>query len=269
MHGVQKRDARRAERRRLLTAAFGLCAALLPLQARAEELSVDDVIALHEASLGDDLILAKLGQEGRTFDLSVEQMLALKEAGVSTAVIQRMLGAGAESAPGAAASTSASSDGYPEEIGVYLRRDGKWEFLEPEIVTWRSGGMLKSLATAGLHKGHISGVIQNRNSRVQVSAPIEVFLRCGDGTSATEYQLLNTEVRKDLREFRALTAGALRVRSGSERNSVAFEPKRVAPRGYLVRLERLEAGEYGFLPPGMAASESMSSSGKIFAFGVE
>lgn len=235
----------------------------------AADLSVDDVVMLKKAGLEDDTIIAKIRQNTEPMDLSVDQMLALKEAGVSADVIQAMLNPGPAAAAAPIASGSGFNDGYPDEVGVYLLKGSTWQFMELEIVTWRSGGALKRMGTMGLHKGHMSGVVSGRDARIQLSAPVELFIRAEEGVTGAEYQLLKMDIRKDLREFRAVTAGVLRVKSGSDRNAVPFNPEKVGTQAYKLALTQLDAGEYGLLAPGAMGSASVSSSGKVFAFGVE
>ncbi|MBI1352798.1 MAG: hypothetical protein GC160_00525 [Acidobacteria bacterium] len=247
----------------LAVVAFASLSAMLP----AADVGVAEVLTLKEAGLTDDTIIAKVRQNQQPLDLSVDQMVELKQAGLSAEVIQALL----NPAPAVASTTNGSkfNDGFPQEVGVYLLKENRWEFMEPELVTWRTGGMLKSIGTAGLHKGHISGVIDGRNARVQVSPPVELFIRAEEGVAASEFQLLKMDIRKDLREFRALTSGVLRAKSGSERNAVPFNPEKVGVQAYKLVLTQVDKGEFGLLAPGAVGSASMSSSGKVFAFGVE
>ena len=253
------------------SACFAIAAlTLLPVSAWAADVGVEEIKMLKEAGLADDTIIAKIRQNSGPLDLSVDQMLELKKAGVSGEVIQALLNPtpAAAVAP-AGGGGSKFNDGYPAEIGVYLLKDNKWEFMEPELVTWRTGGMLKSIGTAGLHKGHVSGVVDGKNARIQLSAPVEFFIRADEGVTGAEYQLLDMDIRKELREFRAMTAGVLRAKSGSGRNAVTFNPAKVGVQAYKVVLTQLGQGEYGLLAPNAMGSASVSSSGKIFAFGVE
>jgi hypothetical protein len=62
-----------------------------PSPAKAEGLTVDGVVAMAEAGLSDDVIIARLRKQDKGFDLSPEEMIRLKKAKVSDAVIQAML----------------------------------------------------------------------------------------------------------------------------------------------------------------------------------
>ena len=52
-----------------------------------------DVLALHQAGFGDDVILAKIGRGTAAFNLEARELVALKKAGVSERVIAAMLSA--------------------------------------------------------------------------------------------------------------------------------------------------------------------------------
>jgi hypothetical protein len=140
--------------------------------------------------------------------------------------------------------------------------------MEPEIVGWKTGGVVKEYATLGLDKGHINGKVVKPRSSVQLSNPIEFLIKTPEGTSATEYQLLRLYEKGDRREFRAFTGGIYHASGGAERTAITFTPEKVSSRTWRIRLNGLERGEYGFLPPGVTAS-SIAASGKIYAFGVE
>jgi hypothetical protein len=57
--------------------------------------------------------------------------------------------------------------------------------IEPEIVNWRTGGVVKNAATLGLDKGHVNGTVAGPHSTFTVSSvpfgmagPIEFYIRC-------------------------------------------------------------------------------------------
>ncbi len=54
---------------------------------------------------------------------------------------------------------------------------------------------------------------------------------------------------------------------GAQRDEISFEPEKIGNRVWLVRLDSLRVGEYGFLAPG-TSSVSISASGKMYMFGV-
>ena len=146
-------------------------------------------------------------------------------------------------------------------------RNGQLTQMDPEIVGWKTGGVMKQYATLGIDRGHINGKVMKPRSSFQLSCPMEFLIRTPEGTSATEYQLLRLYEKGDRREFRALTGGVYHA-SEAQRAAIVFTPEKVSSRTWRIRLNYLDRGEYGFLPPGVSAS-SIAASGKIYAFGVE
>lgn len=253
-------------RYRLLVTLVMFSTLLLVAQPQAP-LTNEDLMKMVKAGFDEGTIVQAIKTNGSAVDTSVQSLVELKSAGVSESIIRVLLTARP------AASEQQAVAGKPaeeaEEIGVYLNREGKFVMVEPEIVTWRTGGVLKTIATGGLTRGHINGKVSNPHSRLQLSAPLEFLIVCADGTSAAEYQLLNLEEKKDRREFRAMTGGIVHASGGADKNVVEFEFERIRPRTYKIQVRQLDKGEYGFLPPGAALSASAASMGKIYTFGLE
>jgi hypothetical protein len=231
----------------------------------------DDIIQMVKASFSEETIIKTIETSPCNFDTSVQGLLALKFGGVSEKIINAMLTAGNRKDQGAGGtSTSASSAGskeVPEEVGVYLKKDDKLIEVLPEIVNWKTGGFLKSVATAGLTKGHVNGTVKNPRSPLRINAPVQFIIRCTEGTSAAEYQLLKLDEKGDRREFRAMTGGIIHASGGADKNAVEFKFEKFAPATFRITVENLGNGEYGFLPPGIS-SASVAASGKIYSFGI-
>jgi len=104
-------------------------------------------------------------------------------------------------------------------------------------------------------------------SAIQAPNPFEFIIKAPEGTSVTEYQLLKLDEKGNRREFRAMTGGIIHASEGAEKNAVEFTSEKIASRTWRIKLADLKKGEYGFLPPGVS-SQSLSSSGKIYTFGV-
>jgi hypothetical protein len=250
-----------------------------PLPSHA--LTNQDIIRMTKANFGDATILKMIETHTGYFDLSVDALLRLQELGVSLPVIQAMLSAGASSqqvlspAPKSAPVPAKAADLalLPDEVGVYQVVKEKLVAIEPEIVNWRTGGVIKNAVTLGLDKGHVNGTVSGPRSRTDVAAsplgmagPVQFYIRCLEGNSASEYQLLHFWTKADRREFRSVTGGVLHASGGAENNVVAFKFEKVAPRTYRVELPAVGFGEYGFLAPGAAASSDMASRGKVYTF---
>jgi hypothetical protein len=164
----------------------------------------------------------------------------------------------------------APANDVPDEVGVYEVVRGKATTIEPEIVNWRTGGVVKNAVTLGLDKGHVNGTVAGPHSQLTVASAgqIEFYIRCLEGNSASEYQLLHFWEKTDRREFRSVTGGVLHASGGAENNVIAFDFQKVAPPTYKIKLSNLGVGEYGFLAPGAAASSDLASRGKIYTFRV-
>ena len=241
------------------------------LEQRTGQLAVEDVVALVEAGLGEDVVIEKLRQNATPFDLSIDQLLALKQAGVSSEVIKTMMNPGAGTTvagPAAVAKNPNWPAEIPNELGLYTKVEGKVSYLEPEVVTWKVRGKLMGAATRGLAGGHLNGVVRGRNSRYQISMPLELFIVVPEGTSANENQCVSMRQKERQREFRIMTAGIVKAGT-ADKNFVFFDAEKVASRLYRIELTQLEPGEYGFVPPGQALQSSKGSVGKIYSFGVE
>jgi hypothetical protein len=239
-------------------------------QQLAKKMSNQDVIDMVALGLSDDVIIDKIhGTEGTQFDTSIDGLKALKAAKVSDTVIRTMINPhpapAASTAPVVAPATNNS--GIPDEVGVYILLKGVMTEMEPEVVGWQTGGVMKSIATQGLTKGHTNGKVMKPKSAIQTVNPFEFIIKAPEGTAATEYQLLRLDEKGNRREFRASTGGIIHASSGSEKNALEFTPEKIAPRTWRIKLADLKKGEYGFLPPGVS-SQSISASGKIYTFGV-
>ena len=219
--------------------------------------------------LSDDVIIEKIhATQATEFDTSVVALRTLKAAKVSDTVIRAMInphpsGSVVSTAP----AVSPMYNALPPEAGVYVVLNGKLTEVEPEIVNWQSGGVVKSTATLFIVKGDMNGKVMRAKSPTQIASPLEFVVKTLEGTSVEEYQLLRLHGKSNRREFRSVTGGILHVSGGAQRDEVAFQPEKIGIRTWKVKLQDLPKGEYGFLPPGVE-SASISASGKMYTFGV-
>lgn len=243
----------------------------------SKPMTVQDVIKLSKAGLGDDLIIQQLRKKNQRFDLSTDQLLQLKAASVSDRVIQVMIDPMprttpvptavvpvAAAAPMPAKSAAASE---PQEIGVYAKVKGVWSEVLPEVVNWKSGGVVKNVATVGIVKEDLNGHVNGSTSRNRLTNPVEFQIVVPDGIAITEYQLLKLHQHGSNREFRTVTGGVFHVSGGATRDLMPFDGTKISARTYTVSLGGLATGEYGFLPPSPATANA-ASSGKIYSFRV-
>jgi hypothetical protein len=99
-----------------------------------------------------------------------------------------------------------------------------------------------------------------------VDGSLEFYIRCPEGDSASEYQLLHFWDKVDRREFRTVTGGVLHASGGAQDNVMDFTFEKVGPQTYKIELKGLPPGEYGFLAPGTTASPNAASQGKAYTF---
>jgi hypothetical protein len=234
----------------------------------------DSVVKLVKAGLADDVIVSTINASPGTYDTSTNALIALKTAGVSDKVVSAIVvkSAGGSVAPVAAA-TGPSSPVLPpgvDEIGVYYKdKSGAWAALLPEVVNFKTGGVLKRIASDGIVKGDMNGHVENGHAKTSVTFPVILAVYVPEGTAITEYQLLRYRTHETSREFRSMTGGVFHASGGAERDAVEFHADKTAPRLYQITLDpSLGKGEYGLLPPGSYSSSNMASSGKIYSVSV-
>jgi hypothetical protein len=155
----------------------------------------------------------------------------------------------------------------PDDVGVYFRSvGGEWTEIEPEVVNWKTGGVVKSLLTEGFIKGDINGHIRGGEAKTKMHSN-EILVVTPEGVSVTEYQLLRMREHAGSREFRAVTGGIFHVSGGSDRDVLDFEHRKIGKRTFIVLLPAsLRDGNYGLLPPGAFGSRTATSIGKIYTF---
>jgi hypothetical protein len=265
----------------LRTLAFCLFAFSATSLLAQQALTNDSILKMHAAGLSDDLIATAINSQPGTYSTSTDDLIALKTAGLGDKVIGAMIAkqSGASPSPAAAPTTVSVVMTAPPpplpgvtDVGVYYKnRTGQWTDVFSENVNFKTGGVLKSIATDGIVKGDLNGHLTGPASKLQLTKDTEFVVYVMEGQSAGDYQLLHMHTHKDGREFRSLTGGVLHESSGAERDTIDFTSKKIAPRTYLITLPgTLENGEYGFLPPGtMNSGKNLASSGKMYTFGVE
>ena len=246
--------------------------ALAFLAGAQDVLTDESIVKMVKSGLGENLIVGMVqGQPGK-YSLNPDELVKLKQAGVSEKILTAMASKGSGSgnaAPAAAPPDVASGDpDIPQgiDIGVYYKKAGRWEEMLPEVVNWKTGGVIKHIATAGVVKGDVNGHIQGPHSRNSLKSPIEVLIYAPEGVAITEYQLIHLHENPDNREFRTITGGVMHEEGGATRDLIPFEGKKAASRTYKVLLPNLGAGDYGFLPPGAFGSASSASIGKMYTF---
>jgi hypothetical protein len=249
--------------------------ALCPLLVAQQSLNNDSIIKLVKAGLSEDLIVSTINASPGTYDTSANGLIALKGAGTSDKVVTAIVLKGSAPAPAAYAPLAAPGAGSVlpagiDEVGIYYQdKTGAWAALMPEIVNFKTGGVLKSMMTNGIVKGDVNGHIQGPHAKLGVTFPVVFAVYVPEGTAITEYQLLRLRPNNDSREFRSVTGGVAHVSGGATRDAIEFQSEKIAPRVYRITLQSsVGKGEYGVLPPGATGSSNMGSSGKIYSVSV-
>jgi len=253
--------------RRLSVVACVVGLVILSTVTAQEALTNEAVTKLVKAGLSEDIILNMVKTQPAGFKLGAEQVLQLKKDGVSDKVVAAMLARGSTAAPTTAAAPPTAAPemakGPISEVGVYFKKSGAWVDLPPEVVNFKTGGVIKNIGTAGIVKGDVNGHINGEHSRSSLGSPVTLLVYTPEGIAISEYQLLRLHEQKDSREFRTVTGGVLHVSGGATRDLISFDTntKKIAVRTYEIELTNLGSGEFGLLPP--ASSDPTASSGRI------
>jgi hypothetical protein len=230
------------------------------------------VIKLAQSGLSEDLIVTTINASPGHYDTGTDALIAMKKENVTDKEIGAMFAKNANpngTAPAAPVTASASAlPAGVDEIGVYYKdKTGAWTEFAPEIINFKSGGVLKKFATNGIIKEDKNGHIPGATAKLTLTHPITILFYTSEGTAPTEYQLLKLRVNSDNREFRSETGGVFHSSSGAQRDSVTFTPTKIGPRLYQISLgPEVTPGEYGILPPGAITSTNAASAGKMYTF---
>ena len=248
--------------------------AICPLLVAQQAMNNDSVMKLVKAGLSDDLIVSTINASPGIYDTTAEGLIALKAAGASDKVVSAIVMKASGVTPAApAAAAPAPGSNLPagiDDIGVYYKsKSGAWVAMLPEIVNFKTGGVLKHIASAGVIQGDLNGHIMGSRAKLNATFPFVFAIYAPEGTAITEYQLLKLHPNPDSREFRSVTGGVMHVSGGATRDSIEFQAERIAPRVYQIVLQGSTGiGEYGLLPPGSTGSSNLGSSGKIYSVSV-
>jgi len=256
---------------------FGLCflTVLLVGSARAQSpLNNDSVTKMVKAGLGEETVVSMIKSQPGSYKLDPDTIIQLKAAGVSEKILDAMIeknsgGSSPTAAPATVSDVVTPSSLGVDEVGVYYKnKDNKWVEILPEVVNWKTGGVLKHFASEGIVKGDINGHIEGKTSKNALNTPLDFLIYMSEGVAVTEYQLLRLRESGNGREFRSTTGGVVHSSGGAKRDEVDFEARKIGPRLYEVVLKDVKSGDFGFLPPGAMSSSNMASSGKIYSFHV-
>lgn len=270
--------------------AVAIALACCSTVAVAEDLTLQDVIALTEMQLGDAAIIAKIEAESANFELTTEQMIELKRKGVSSNVIAAMLRSGKDDTAAELSVVSSDPD-VPHPPGVYLLHGtvekGRMERIEPTSSSQlKTGGIWGYALTGGIASASVKVSIPNAAARVaSTSKPYFYFFFDESQKGATassfmgsaflasspaDFNLVRLDSKKDRREARVGSMNIGGAKMGvMDKDRIRIEYELVRPGVYKVKAgDPLAPGEYGFLYslPGAAAGGAVSA--RIFDFSV-
>ncbi len=245
--------------------------AIAVLACSQDILDNDSIVRMVKAGLAENLVISMVRNQPGKYTMTPDDLVKLKQQGVPDKVLAEMIAKGTGTS---SSSLSPSTNAFPGDrdvpanldVGLYFKKGGNWEEMLPEVVNWKTGGVIKHLATAGVVKGDVNGHINGAHSRNSTASPLEIFIYAPEGVSITEYQLLHLHENPDSREFRTVTGGILHESGGTTRDVIPFEGKKVANRMFKILLPKIGAGEYGFLPPEAVSLAKGASIGKIYSF---
>lgn len=245
----------------LLLGCFGcVFATVIPLDNRA-------VLRMVAAGLSEDVIVGTILTRPGDYKLEADDLIQLKMNKVPDRVIEAMV----KKVPFETETTrEPHADSVPvSEVGVYFRDGHKWSDVKPEVVNWKTGGVVKHVSTIGVIKGDMNGLIYGPSSPTELKTGTDMLIYTLEGVGASEYQLVRFHEHSKSREFRTVTGGVFHISEGAMRDVVPYDSKKIAPRTYTFSLDHLTPGEYGLLPPDSPLQNRASASlGRIYTFRV-
>jgi hypothetical protein len=134
--------------------------------------------------------------------------------------------------------------------------------------------LVKHVASAGLVKEDLNGLVGGMRSRLVVSTPVTFILHAPQSRTANDFELVHLHVVSNNRQFQSVAGGLGHDSSSSLRDEIDFSSKQIGPSAYEIVLNNgLGDGEFGFLAPqgtgaDAASPKSPASSGQIFTFAI-
>ncbi|MGI4853981.1 MAG: hypothetical protein ACRYF4_08050 [Janthinobacterium lividum] len=241
-----------------------------PVQHRL--LDNDAIIKMTRADLGDDIILQSIHSQPGDYRTGPDDLVALRTGGVSQDIIAAMLArnSGLQQRAAPAPVEVAPLSFAVDDPGVYFKnRQGSWEAVGPELVRYRDGGALKSLATNNIIKKDENGVVTGPKSKLSVAPGTEMMILAPANTDAVEYVILRFRPKSDRREFRVKTGNVFHAESGVDRDALDIPIHKVSQHLFAFTVPHdLVKGEYGVLAPSQTGAPGISHAGKIYTFDV-
>ena len=168
--------------KRILTAVAAAVVLAIGAPASAETLTNASVVAMVNAGLGPDTIIAKIRASATSFDLSTDQLVALKKQNVPDVVLAAMLNAGSGAVTTNAAGSNSADPTAPHASGIYLLEPDhappQMEHMDATVANeTKTSGVLAYAFTYGLARVKIKTVLPSATARVKTSAARPVLDR--------------------------------------------------------------------------------------------
>jgi len=236
--------------------------------AHAETLRNEDVVALLEAGLGEEAVIAKIETSEGDFDTDTGTLLALRAKGVPSPVLAAML----KSANGTVRYDDTSPDPtIAHTPGFYIMDNSsgqaRMKKIDPLASTQtKTGGILGYAFTGGIASASIKAVLPGATAAAQTGNRRPTFyvffdppggnqsaiFSTGFGNAVitpNEFSLVDLMEKKDRREARVGSLNIAGSKTGvMDKDQIPFTYEQVAPYVYKITPDReLAPGEYGFL----------------------
>lgn len=241
-------------------------------------LNNDSIIWLVQAGLGEDTIITMVKTQAGHYMLGASDILTLKKAGVSEKVIKAMLDKSASAASPAAHAQPISDPAppIPSEIGLYAFSDKAMQRIEGRVTSFeRSGSLLASAVTLGIHASRVNVQIPGTNAHVTVGARPVFYYRQAPKEQAEggiDLVLTAMTVQNGRRQFEVAAYGLWRSSKGvSARHQLNFDATQIEPGLYkLTPTQDFTSGQYAFyLFRGREHESTAAGAGFVYDFQVE
>lgn len=115
-------------------------------------LTNDSIIKMLRAGLGEDVIVSTVKAQPAKYSTGVDDLIALKGAGVTDRILAAMVERMASGSSYGVVNPPPGSEGNAPvtEVGVYWKKAGAWVDIPPEVVYFKTGGVLWQIGTLGL-----------------------------------------------------------------------------------------------------------------------
>ena len=251
-----------------LRCAAAVLALSLSSAGLAETLSNDDVVALLDAGLGEEAVIAKIETSEADFSTDTQTLLALRAKGVPSAVIAAMV----KSANGTIKYDDTSADPtVPHSTGFYMLDQSSAQprmlKIDPIASTQtKTGGILGYAFTGGIASASVKAVLPGATAQRQTSTRRPTFFVYfdppGPNQSAVfspgfgnavitpnELSLVDLLEKKGRREARVGSLNIAGAKTGVlDKDQISFSYEQVQPYVYKITPDvDLAPGEYGFL----------------------